>query len=483
MEHPAQHAAYGTACTNCARSKCRCIILNPGDACQRCRRLGKDCVQSGTKRNRDATRLSKSRNEQLEAKIDSLVSLLTSTAGSPVNPANAGTSVVSGNAPVVPGMPVLKTRRANVPMPIPFRPSNESTQASTTSTAASLQTLDDSPVEDEQELLDEFMALRLVHMPFMYIPPQTSTADMRATRPFLWLCIHAVSTRSTLQQSKLYSHIRRILGQSMVSDLERSIEELLGLLICIAWSVHRRPFLTLFTQLAISIVFDLGLNLKPPSGPDERANYRFHKPWVSGGRTMEERRGVLGLYFLSSVVSCNLDRIDTLRWTPHMSECVDQLADIKECESDLILAALVKLQLMVERIRQSPLHEREIGRDVVPKPPAPFYVKALQADLDDVKCLVPSELQNSRVLLNYFHDAQLKIYEFTLFEEIPIGPSLDFDRLEALHICLISIRKYFDIFFTYAPREYVGFSTSSFFQLTHCLLCLYKLSAIKDPSW
>lgn len=94
-------------------------------------------------------------------------------------------------------------------------------------------------------------------------------------------------------------------------------------------------------------------------------------------------------------VSCNLDRIDTLRWTPHMSECVHQLTDAKECESDLILVALVKLQLIVERMRQSPLHEREIGRDVVSKPPAPFYVKALQADLDDVKRLVPSELQNS----------------------------------------------------------------------------------------
>ncbi|KAH8658926.1 hypothetical protein BGZ61DRAFT_370992, partial [Ilyonectria robusta] len=51
--------------------------------------------------------------------------------------------------------------------------------------------------------------------------------------PFLWLCIYTVSIQSTLQQSKLYSHIQRILGQSIVSDLERSIEELLGLLICI----------------------------------------------------------------------------------------------------------------------------------------------------------------------------------------------------------------------------------------------------------
>lgn len=280
-------------------------------------------MQSGTKRNRDVKRLAKSKNEQLEAKIDGLVSLLTSTAGLPVNPANSGTSGVFTNAPVIPGITVFETPRANVPMPIPFRPSNESIQATTISAAASLQTLDASPLENEQELLDEFMTIRLVHLPFMYIPLQTSAADMRATRPFLWLCIRAVSTRSTLQQSILYSHIRRILGQSMVSDLERSIEELLGLLVCIAWlvlcqlnnessdiaaltahrgnlQVHRRPFLTLFTQLATSIVFDLGLNLKPPSGPDERANYRFHRPWVSGSRTMEERRAVLSLYFLSS---------------------------------------------------------------------------------------------------------------------------------------------------------------------------------------
>ncbi|KAH7146766.1 hypothetical protein B0J13DRAFT_317502 [Dactylonectria estremocensis] len=408
MEHPAQHAAYGTACMNCARSKCRCIILNPGDTCERCQRLGKDCVQPGTKRKRDMTRSATSKNKQLEAKIDGLVSLLTSTAGSPVNPANSGTSADPTNAPVIQGIPELETQHVNVPMPIPFRPINESIQASTTSTAASLQTLDGSPVENEQELLHEFMALRLVHLPFMYIPSQTSAADMRTTRPFLWLCIRAVSTRPTLQQSKLYSYIRSIVGLSMVSNLERSIEGLLGLLVCIAWGnlqVHRRPFLTLFTQLAISIVFNLGLNVRPPSGLDERANYRFHKPWVSGSRTMEERRAVLGVYLLSSIVSCNLDRIDTLRWTPHMSECVHQLADIKECESDSILVTVVKLQLIVEQIRQSPLHERRVGRDAPPKPPAPFYVKALQAELDDVKRLVPSELQKSRVLLNYIHHA------------------------------------------------------------------------------
>ncbi|KAI5458755.1 hypothetical protein BGZ63DRAFT_51961 [Mariannaea sp. PMI_226] len=465
MEQPPQHAAYGTACTNCARSKCRCVIPNPGDACERCRRLGKVCVQSGTKRKREVTKTSTSRNEQLEAKIDGLVSLLKSSTGSPA---------------------AVETQRVNGLIPVSFRsPAVETHRSCVMSTAASLQSLDEAPPMNEQEILHEFMALRLIHLPFIHIPSHTSAADMRATKPFLWLCIRAISTRSTLQQTKLYSQIRTILGQSMVSELERSTEQLLGLLVCIAWGnlqVHQRPFLTLFTQLSISIVFDLGLNVKPPTGPDEKANYRFHKPWISGRRTMEERRAVLGLYFLSSVVSCNLDRIDTLRWTPHMAECVNQLQQSEECESDLLLAALVKIQKLVDKIRQFRLHEREAGRAVSLRPPALFYAKALQTELDDAKRQLRPDLQSNRVLLNYYYHAQLKIYEFVLFDEFPTSPS-NFDRLETLYICLSAIKNYFDVFLTYAQAEYVGFSTSSFFQLTHCMMCLYRLSATEDPSW
>lgn len=55
--------------------------------------------------------------------------------------------------------------------------------------------------------------------------------------------------------------------------------------------------------------------------------------------------------------------------------------------------------------------------------------------------------------------------------------------MECLYSCLDSVKSWFDIFFTIPPSDYIGFPYSFFSQLSHCLLTLYKLSSLDDPSW
>ncbi|KAK0644202.1 hypothetical protein B0T16DRAFT_417319 [Cercophora newfieldiana] len=68
-------APYGKACTNCVRSKCRCIYRVGGPDCERCHRLLKTCVPSETVRKRNSRRPHVSRAAHLEEKIEDLVSL------------------------------------------------------------------------------------------------------------------------------------------------------------------------------------------------------------------------------------------------------------------------------------------------------------------------------------------------------------------------------------------------------------------------
>lgn len=226
MKPNAEHAAYGTACANCSRLKCRCIMPSPGSACERsghyshrgllswltslrCRRLGKDCLPLTMSRKRAPKKNATSRN-QLEAKIDGLVSLLTSTRNQP-------TSVPEGES--------AKGEQGS--KEDDHQPTNESTTPS----------YPEDTVDGANEIFREFCELKLAQFPFIFIPVGTSATDMASKSPFLWLCIVAVSSKSTSHQSTLYARIRSVLGKSMIEDLEKSVDHLLGLLVCIAWSV------------------------------------------------------------------------------------------------------------------------------------------------------------------------------------------------------------------------------------------------------
>jgi hypothetical protein len=89
----------------------------------------------------------------------------------------------------------------------------------------------------------------------------------------------------------------------------------------------------------------------------------------------------------------------------------------------------------------------------------------------------------AEVLLAHLHSTGLTINE-TALSPLPIASnSSNLQQLECLYSCLDSIKSWFDVFFTIPPGDYVGFSFSIFSQLSRCLITLYKLSSLEDPSW
>lgn len=68
---PGIPAPYGRACANCVKAKCKCFYRGNGreiSSCERCHRLGKDCVPSETVRRRTSRRQGTSRTAQLEVR-------------------------------------------------------------------------------------------------------------------------------------------------------------------------------------------------------------------------------------------------------------------------------------------------------------------------------------------------------------------------------------------------------------------------------
>lgn len=90
---------------------------------------------------------------------------------------------------------------------------------------------------------------------------------------------------------------------------------------------------------------------------------------------------------------------------------------------------------------------------------------------------------SSAVILLHHHSTEFAINEIRLYETLSAPHDLDTYRIETLYGCLNAIRSWFDIFFTIPPADYVNFTFSVFSQLFRCLMALYKLSTIDNPTW
>lgn len=200
-------------------------------------------------------------------------------------------------------------------------------------------------------------------------------------------------------------------------------------------------------------------------------------------------------------ISNNLQRIDTLSWTTHLTECLQRLDENDEIIGDKILVTLIRLQLIVERVRSSQIQGAPLQASTMTEvvPPA-FYARILQAELERVKEQISSRLSangkdksnvlcekftncQSDLVSTYIYSTKLMIYEFALSNNENLAQIRNFDLLESRYMCLAALESYFKVFLTFGPSQYIGLPTPALLQVTHCLYCLNKLLSINDADW
>lgn len=147
----------------------------------------------------------------------------------------------------------------------------------------------------------------------VYLSPGTSALELRRTRPFVWLSIMACTARSLRQAHAIGDRLRQVVATKVVVDQEKSMDILQGMLIYFLWPhCHRkeRPFLSLWTNLCVSIVQDLGYMAAKGESAFSYVKKFWMQPQKQGSsdpgigcsrtqnseRSMEERRTLLSLY-------------------------------------------------------------------------------------------------------------------------------------------------------------------------------------------
>ncbi|XXH00030.1 hypothetical protein Hte_006371 [Hypoxylon texense] len=551
---------YGQACTNCSKAKCKCIISRggPGATCERCQRLGKACVPSVSVRRRAARRpAAAERTAHLEEKLDDLVSILRAqAAGNPAvasvyRAATGGGGELPGTSPV--GVGVVDASQAAAAMeldpcivvqggggrgggnkapptnghalplpPPPPPPTADFTACNNNicgnlpiasyptppSVASSSQDLNLSlPPAEAEEMLQVFREQFLEFFPFVYIPRETTAAQLQQTKPFLWLNIMVVCCKSPARKAALAQKVRETVAQKMLLDLDRNVDLLLGLLAYLGWGMHHfsgKPYIVAYVNLAMTIVTDLRLD-KPPQDNYYRElhcfkpSYPYPKLGLSTHRTDEERRAVLACFVLCSGIS-NFLRTQTMRWTAHMEDSLQKMATNPECLNDEILVLMVRVFRLQEDIAQITWRSAEpYGNATSLKAPPLVYVGSLRTSLEAVKKQIPPMLADNKVVLSHVYAAELSIADMTLWNINPwltthplkstsppsagSGNGIDLGKLDAYYASLQASKALLDNYLAFSPAEYLYIPFSVTLHFGRAAQTVYRLMVVDDPDW
>lgn len=199
----------------------------------RCHRLNKECRQPAAVRKRVTKRSYKSRTEQIEKKLDGLISMLNaSPEGSTESPSlqhsTDGSSL--GCVDNTPAAGVAENLEQNS-----FSPKATTVPGSSHVHSPINYGVPEVTPSEAEECLYDFRTYKLNYFPFYNIPSAMTAQELCRERPFFWRCITAVSCGSAAKQVALLEDVRRLIAQTMVMEHNRNIDMILGLLVIMGW--------------------------------------------------------------------------------------------------------------------------------------------------------------------------------------------------------------------------------------------------------
>lgn len=415
-----------------------------GGICERCHRLNKECKPSTSVRKRPSKPNNAAlKRSQLEDKLDDLVSILRTQNSVPVNPY------------------IITPASSN---PSPQGPTIEPTF----------------DINLTAQNLSDFREHHLPYFPFIYLPPETTPADLQLVKPVLCLAIHTICTKAASKQTVLSRHLRETLASKILANGERSLDLLMSVVVCMTWSAyitHGKPFLGIMSGLARSLVTDLRLGkpLLPTGCPSTGPNFD-----PKDNQTNEERRALLAVFALSVIIGTTFKH-DIMPWSPHIEELCTKLALDEEYEGDLIL-------ISITRISRVALNAAEIARQAIDDPEFSKHIiltiKTLEVALDNLKSMLTADQLQHNTVLAFLHNTEVAVYELALLQQSnlnlsPQHPS-NYKCITYLASCLETCKACTDCFLM-ADIAYISMPSMVIFM--SCIRVLYKLSTLQEPAW
>ncbi|KAJ3508484.1 hypothetical protein NM208_g15817 [Fusarium decemcellulare] len=367
---PTPSGRKSRACINCSRAKAKCVWPSSDDGdehqtCQRCFNNSLECstLHPGVKRKRGKATHAK----VIEQKLDNIMSLLSQR-----DPPACFTPTAT------PASNQLDHQSD------PSVPTQDQPRAEAISIVPGFQV----SFSEADQALEEYMTDMVPQFPFVPLPGST-TYDLYKEKPLLlktilWICRPPGPAPSAAFERWFREHIAHetvVLGN-------KSLELLQALLVFFAWyksqsiaspnfSASLQPWVMLtsaprsdvdlyarskdtsLVQLALGLIGDLGLTRLPGiPGPTsgsivEDAAHLRNDVQARAQHASGDRRTVLGVYYITSILYSLLARPSRLEYMPYFDHCCTQLLKDDEYPTDTLLVYLIRIRQIALKVNDT----------------------------------------------------------------------------------------------------------------------------------
>ncbi|TLS22474.1 uncharacterized protein PpBr36_10042 [Pyricularia pennisetigena] len=524
---PGIPAPYGRACANCVKAKCKCFYRGSGreiSSCERCHRLGKDCVPSESVRRRTSRRQGTSRTAQLEEKLDDLVSLLKTHQQKPgVGPAatsgltsqgpptsnkdlsRAGLALIDPSSTIV----ITNHQQSSTLSPLYNKAKKPTIDAPHGRLGAPKYVAPTSSMQPDQEAEECFQVFSkhfLHSFPFYCVTEDMTASQLQPEYPVFMLAIKSICSKVFSLQLKYSEQFQHMLAQKILIECENSMDLLLALITCIGW-IHfhevRRPHLTVLTRLAMSQVIELGLHR--PFGETSGIN-SFKNAEAAASQNKEparpkpnneQRRAALGCYLVTSSMFTSMKRAEGLPWTPYLEEMMADLIRESDWKGDNVLVAQVKFQQLHEQLYRA-RYQPAPGDWALVKDPhdglPSYYINLLRQTSRDLWSSLPEEVAGNASVRFFQRYLELVIAESSIdHKEAPfpnpkqVNTTTSARQLENIHALVEALERFFDVVHEASPMRLYGmpYTCAGAIPLSMWMLlqlCISRGDSVWNPS-
>jgi hypothetical protein len=258
------------------------------------------------------------------------------------------------------------------------------------------------------KMFDCYVEKMAPHMPAVVFPSGTTAAEVRKTKPTLFLAILSASSGSNFPelQRALTKDVMGIYAERIICNGEKTLELIQALQISSLWYFPPEHFEELkFYQLihiAAVMAIDIGMGKRSKSQKSKAAGLWRDHPWrrtpYPDPESVEARRAWLGCYFLCCNASMGLRRPNLIRWTPFMQDCVEFLETSPEAApSDQTLCKWVRIQHIAEEIGTQFSMDDPTACVSIADSKVQYALKGFERDLEKWSSQVPLGAQSRKL--------------------------------------------------------------------------------------
>ncbi|KAH6709383.1 hypothetical protein DL95DRAFT_355382 [Leptodontidium sp. 2 PMI_412] len=359
--------------------------------------------------------------------------------------------------------------------------------------------------ETAAEIFNHYVKNMAPHIPAVVFPAGTTAAEIRKTKPILFLAILAAGAGSLYPdlQRTLTKEVMSTYAERIICNGDKTIELIQALIISCLWYWPPEHFEELkFYQLihvASVMAIDIGMNKKSKLQKTKVAGLFRDNPWrrtpFPDAESLESRRTWLACYFLCCNASMGLRRPNLIRWTPFMAECIDVLETSPDAlPSDKSFCQWIRSQHIAEDIGTQFSMDDPGATVSISDPKVQYALKGFEIELEKWVSQIPPEanspgLQMTEHVVNlYMHEVAMHVDHNVEEFKPPFTDALLRDasangeqmtltgfHIAALSMCLKSIDGIFGNFLQFDVDVIRCLPVASFVRVAYAVVILIKM--------